>query len=154
MYTVAGLDGVTIIAGDLNSDAENPTGPSGTPTYGEIIAAGFTDAWERSKRSRRNPGFTCCQDPDLRNGPSLLDQRIDFVLARRSGGTSKSGKGRGRIRAEIIGEEQRDRTATLGLWPSDHAGLVAELRLTEEKSGRSGKSRKSGRLEEGERISW
>ena len=142
---VAGLNGVTIIAGDLNSDAANPSGPSGTPTYGDIIAAGFTDAWKRGRRSRGNPGFTCCQDPDLRNPRSLLDQRIDFVLARRSGGASKSDRARGRLRAEIIGEEQGDRTPTLGLWPSDHAGLVATLRLIGDKSDKSGRSEKSRR---------
>ena len=30
--------------------------------------------------------------------------------------------------AEVIGEELGDRTAA-GLWPSDHAGVVATLRL-------------------------
>ena len=35
---------------------------------------------------------------------------------------------RGQFNAEIVGEEDRDRTEG-GLWPSDHAGLVASLKL-------------------------
>jgi endonuclease/exonuclease/phosphatase family metal-dependent hydrolase len=141
---VAGLEGVTIVAGDLNSDPENPGAPSWTPTYDDMIDAGFSDAWEQGRHSRRNPGFTCCQDPNLRNGTSLLDQRIDFVLVRQSEPPSRSGKVRGSMKVEIVGEEQEDRTPTHGLWPADHAGLVAVLELPGEKSGRSGKSGKSG----------
>ena len=139
---VAGLEGVTIIAGDLNSDPKNPSAPSWTPTYDDMITAGFTDVWPRTRRSSRNSGFTCCQDPSLRNDRSLLDQRIDFVLVRRSDRASKSGKVRGSMKVEIVGEEQADRTLTLGLWPADHAGLVAELKLP---GARSHKSRRSGK---------
>ena len=74
--------------------------------------------------------------------PSLLDERIDFVLVRRWDDSSKSVKGRGRMKVEIVGEQQRDRTPTNGLWPADHAGLVAALNL--QKSGKSSKSDKSG----------
>ena len=140
---VASLDGVTIVSGDLNSDPENPGSPSWTPTYDDMITAGFTDIWERTRHSPREAGFTCCQDPDLRNGPSLLDQRIDFVLVRRSDRPSKSGKIGGRMTMEVVGEEQGDRTPTHGLWPADHAGLVAELNLPGAKSDRSNKSDKS-----------
>lgn len=126
---VAGLDGVTIVAGDLNSDPENPGTPSWTPTYGDMIAAGFTDAWEQAGQSSKDSGFTCCQDSNLRNGPSLLDRRIDFVLVRRSDNPSNSGMIAGSMTVEIVGDEQEDRTPTNGLWPADHAGLVAALRL-------------------------
>jgi endonuclease/exonuclease/phosphatase family metal-dependent hydrolase len=120
----AGLDGVTILAGDLNSDAANPGAPSWTPTYNTLIAAGFTDIWTRGHG--RDSGYTCCQAPDLRNAASLMDQRIDFVLARdsRSGGDVH-----GALRMEIVGEEQADRTDASGLWRSDHAGLIAWLKL-------------------------
>ena len=30
--------------------------------------------------------------------------------------------------ADVVGDELNDRTAS-GLWPSDHAGVVADLRL-------------------------
>lgn len=125
---VAGLDGVTIVAGDLNSDPE-PTSPYWTPTYGNMITAGFTDAWEQAGQSSKDPGFTCCQDAGLRNGPSLLDRRIDFVLVRRSDNLSSGGMVPGSMMVEIVGEEQEDRTPTNGLWPADHAGVVATLML-------------------------
>jgi hypothetical protein len=58
-----------------------------------------------------------------------FDQRIDFVLARSSDHEhGQWDEGRGHFRAEVVGEEAEDRTDT-GLWPSDHAGLVAALHL-------------------------
>ena len=142
---VGGLDGITIVAGDLNSDPENPGSPSWTPTYDDMITAGFEDPWERRSHSSRDSGFTCCQDPNLRNGPSLLDQQIVFVLVRRTDHPSKSGMIGGSIRDEVVGEEQEDRTPTQGLWPADHAGLVATLRLPSGRPNRFGKSNKSNK---------
>ena len=126
---------MTIVAGALNSDPENPDAPSWTPTYDDMITAGFTDAWQQTRHSSRDSGFTDCQDPNLRNGRSLLDQRVDFVLVRRSDHVSKSRKIRGSIKVEIVGKEQEDRTPTNGLWPADHAGLVAVLKRPGAKSG-------------------
>jgi len=121
-----GLGGVTILAGDFNSDAANPGAPSWTPTYDALVASGFTDAWLASGQAAGDPGFTCCQDPDLSNGSSMLDERIDFVLVRDA---RAHGERSGSIRVEIVGEEQADRVPGSGLWPADHAGLVAGLRL-------------------------
>ena len=53
---------------------------------------------------------------------------------RRSDHASKSGKIRGSMKVEIVGEGQEDRTPTNGLWPADHAGLVAALKLPGAKS--------------------
>lgn len=125
----AGLDGVTLLAGDFNSDAEaGPGAPSWTPSYQTLLDAGFVDAWTQSPQHPSDPGFTCCHDPDLRNGPSLLDERIDFVLVRAEGDPSAASRTPGAIWMEVVGEEQADRTVS-GLWPADHAGLVAALRL-------------------------
>ena len=120
----AGLDGVTILAGDLNSDAANPGAPSWTPTYDALIAAGFTDAWAQSGQAAHDAGFTCCQAADLRNGPSLLDQRIDFVLVRATPNPARSGFVPGAIDVDITADRAEE-----GLWLSDHAGLAATLRL-------------------------
>ena len=134
---VAGLDGVTIVSGDLNSDAEaGPGAPSWTPTYDLFRSAGFADAWQGSKSKRKDPGFTCCQDPDLMNPYSILDERIDHVLIRTDGKSTKSGRLSGSVKVEIVGEELGDRTPS-GLWPADHAGLVAGLRLPKGKSAKS-----------------
>jgi endonuclease/exonuclease/phosphatase (EEP) superfamily protein YafD len=123
----AGLEGVTILGGDLNSDAANPGAPSWTPTYDALLAAGFTDAWAQSGQPAQSAGYTCCQDPDLRNGTSLLDERIDFVLLRSSPNPAYSGLVPGSVQLEIVADEYDDRTDGSGLWPSDHAGLIATL---------------------------
>lgn len=127
----AGLDGVTIIAGDLNSDANAVEGdPSWTPTYGKLVEAGFVDAWLKAPESLTEDGFTCCQAPDLLNASSQLDERIDFVLIRPSNNPADDGNLPGSVMADIVGEEEGDRLPS-GLWPADHAGLVTDMRLPE-----------------------
>ena len=123
---LAGLNGASILIGDLNSDAAaDPTAPSWTPTYDRLLADGFVDTWTRAAGAR-SEGFTCCQDSSLRNTVSMLDERIDFVLVRQDPGFDPGPRFEGVTRAERIGAEQADRTPS-GLWPSDHAGLVADL---------------------------
>jgi endonuclease/exonuclease/phosphatase family metal-dependent hydrolase len=101
-----------IAAGDFNSAADGST----TATYG-ILTQTFQDAWV--KGNRQAPGFTCCQANDLRNKQSLLDERIDLVLAR---GTQPNPA----PKAKVIGDRQADKTPS-GLWPSDHAGVSATV---------------------------
>ena len=125
-YVAAGLEGVTIIAGDLNSDAAAEEGaPSWTETYDKLVASGFTDVWEARPRGRRASGLTCCFDKDLM-GENNFIERIDFVMVRSSEGSE--GRARGHYRMEVVGEQTGDRTSG-GLWPSDHAGLVANINL-------------------------
>ena len=126
---MAGLDGTVVLAGDLNSDPENPGQPSWTPTYADVVAAGFLDAWRDGPSTHDRVGYTCCQDPGLRNGRSELDRRLDFVLVK-NGAMATNRRGVApHLRAELVGARQRDRTPTNGLWPSDHAGVWATLRL-------------------------
>ena len=99
-----------ILEGDFNSRADG----SGTPTYANLIGAGFADAWGATHPGE--PGNTCCHASDLLDAAPLT-QRIDLVLLR--GGLSAFG-------ADAVGEELTDRTPS-GLWPSDHAGVVASL---------------------------
>lgn len=103
-----------VLAGDFNSSANG--GLDITPTYPELIAAGFTDGWAEANPS--DAGNTCCQEPTLDNVSSDLFERIDLVLLR-------GGMGIGR--AELVGTEP-DLTAP-PFWPSDHAGLVATVRV-------------------------
>ena len=114
--------------GDLNSDATaDPSEPSYTETYGAFVDGGFTDVWyESSPRKRSDTGVTCCQEdvPDVRTP----DQRIDFVLVRNDKLANDQGRHRGFFEAEVIGDMESDRTPS-GLWPSDHAGVVASVQL-------------------------
>ena len=107
-----------IWVGDFNSNADGPNVDSfNTPTYGNLIAAGFEDAWRIENPD--NPGFTCCQAADLLNPVSALSRRIDLVLFRGDFEVED---------VDIVGEDLDDRTPS-GLWPSDHAGVVTTLEL-------------------------
>jgi hypothetical protein len=124
-----GLEGVVVIAGDLNSDAAGAPGePDWTPTYGDLVDAGFADTWLTAGRFRRGRGYTCCQDPELRNPISVLDRRIDFVLIRGDGLKTRENGLPGWVSTELVGHRSWNRTPS-GLWPSDHAGLVTELKI-------------------------
>jgi len=117
-----------ILTGDLNSDASGCT----TDTYPNLIGDGFVDAWTLGRPL--GDGFTSNQADDLQNATSELFHRIDFILYRDEV-TAEGGPFRGSSQAERVGEESADRIAssatgpTVMLWPSDHAGVVAELRI-------------------------
>jgi endonuclease/exonuclease/phosphatase family metal-dependent hydrolase len=103
---------------DCNSSA-SAADPDATPTYMLLRNAGFGDAW-----ARKHPGadgLTCCQDADLRNVPSALFERIDYILFR----------GNFDVRhASLLGARPGDRTTKPDrVWPSDHAGVSATLEL-------------------------
>jgi len=104
--------GPIIAAGDFSSAADG----ANSPTYG-VLTQAFTDAWSRDHAGA--PGYTCCHDADLL-GNHALDERIDLVLYR--GGPS----GTRARNVELIGDRRNDRTAD-GMWPSDHAGVVATI---------------------------
>ncbi|MBX6382729.1 MAG: endonuclease/exonuclease/phosphatase family protein [Microbispora sp.] len=104
-----------VMVGDFNANAGDPNDPT-FATYQFLLGQGFTDAWRRKRPE--DPGFTCCQAPDLRNPVSSLTRRIDLVLFRGEFGVKS---------IDVIGDRPADRTPS-GLWPSDHAGVVATLR--------------------------
>ncbi len=115
MTEPANTDLPVILVGDYNSPANDPDSQS----YNILVDAGFNDVW--NEKFPNELGYTFGNQPDLRNEvPLVLDpQRIDLVMYR------------GDLMAESIdrvGEEPEDRTSS-GLWPSDHAGLVATLTL-------------------------
>ena len=100
-----------ILVGDFNSAA----GASNTATYANIQAAGFVDAYEQANPG--DPGFTCCHADDLQNPAPQLNRRIDHIFFQ---GPFAA------VQAQVVGDQVEGRTAS-GLWPSDHAGLVASL---------------------------
>jgi hypothetical protein len=75
----------------------------------------WTDAWSASD----GPGPTVGQAADLTNRDSTLRERIDYVFVRDV-----------RVLAcRRIGHLRADRTVPHRLWPSDHAGVVADLEI-------------------------
>jgi hypothetical protein len=85
------------------------------PTYTDFRAAGYHDVW--SRLFPKNAGLTCCQSEPDNNPVSELYQRIDLVLTV------------GRVEAfgaSLVGTDPKSRLKD-GLWPSDHAALVADV---------------------------
>jgi len=101
-----------IFIGDFNSNAAG----TGTKTYTKLKDVDFIDAWVIKGKGT---GFTCCQADDLLNQNSSLTERIDLVMFQGNFEVKDIG---------IVGNSQNDRIIS-GLWPSDHAGVVANLKL-------------------------
>ena len=97
-----------VYVGDYNSRAPD------APAYALLLAGVGSDAW---RDHPRDSGATCCFDATLTDPTDPLTSRIDLVL---------HGNGVRAARARVVGDDPGDRTAS-GLWPSDHAGVVARL---------------------------
>jgi endonuclease/exonuclease/phosphatase family metal-dependent hydrolase len=117
-----------IVMGDLNSPADG----SGSPAHLDFLGAGFQDAWTRAHGS--DSGFTGQPKVDLKAPDFGASHRIDYVLAR--GGFSADGM-------RIEGTDVRDKTPS-GLWPSDHAAIVAKLDLLKHDSDQDSQGRAIG----------
>jgi hypothetical protein len=119
-----------IMVGDMNSSPDHPSIPgplplpppfdAGIPTpYQLFVDAGFVDIWEF--RAGNQAGFTCCQAEDLSNRRSELYERIDMIFALDEPAKVK--------KLRLVGAKASDKTrpSGRGLWPSDHAGVAAQL---------------------------
>jgi len=84
-----------------------------------LLGAGFIDVWSKAQPS--DPGFTWpLHGEDPFTPIATPTQRIDLVLAR--GGFGVQG-------ARLVGNNQLTDLTPSGLWPSDHAGVVAILQV-------------------------
>lgn len=83
------------------------------PTYVDFLSAGYGDVW--SQLFPGLSGLTCCQSETDNNAISQLYQRIDLILT--LGPVAPLG-------VAVIGADPRSITPD-GLWPSDHAGVLA-----------------------------
>ena len=109
-----------ILAGDFNDEP-------GTYVYSIVTNGGFKDMYEGRLLGRSDPGYTCCQQQDLLNYSSILDERIDYIFARNqdddSGPTVAA-----TLLGLVVGDRQLNKTfSTPRLWPSDHGGLYTIL---------------------------
>jgi endonuclease/exonuclease/phosphatase family metal-dependent hydrolase len=112
-----------IAAGDFNSA---PTDPF-VPPYVQFVAAGYDDMWQRSPWGQHDAGLTCCQDEELFNDASAFDRRIDHILLK-APVQFLPAQAVGPTMTFVVGDREQDKTSS-GLWPSDHAGVVARLRV-------------------------
>ena len=99
-----------ILLGDFNTPA-----PDGT-AYQILLSAGYVDLWQMDSAGTGN---TCCQAPALLNEVSGHSVRIDQIFVRNLELPVS-------VMTHTIGDKPSDRI-TSGLWPSDHAGVVAHL---------------------------
>lgn len=104
-----------VLAGDFNSRPGDGGG-----AYGILAGAGYADAWTAAGGDP-DGGWTAGQSGSLLEDDAL-SHRIDHVLYRPDGVRA--------VAAEVVGDREADRSAPTGLWPSDHAGVVTELRLS------------------------
>jgi len=110
MNELNSIAGPVVLVGDFNSPAGAPS-----PKSYATIAGRFTDAYAQTNPG--TPGFTCCTS--LTAPAPGHGERIDIVFFR-GGVTAKA--------VEIVGIDPAKRSPA-GLWPSDHAGVVASLEV-------------------------
>lgn len=118
-----GKGGTIVATGDFNSASDGST----TTSYAQLTAPGkFRDSWSEKLLG---PGDSCCQESNvipqlapgqLNNPVSTLKTRIDLILSR--GAARSDGDD-----AELIGDTPFQGAPPF--WPSDHAGVVSDLRL-------------------------
>ena len=99
-----------ILLGDFNTAA-----PDGT-AYQMLLAAEYIDVWQPDADAMGN---TCCQVGDLRNEMSAHRKRIDLIFVRNHEGEVSA-------ITHTVGDKPSDRLPS-GVWPSDHAGVVAVI---------------------------
>lgn len=99
-----------IVLGDFNTRAPNGT------AYQILLSAGYVDIWQVDSEGTGN---TCCQDDNLLNEVSDHSVRIDQIFVRNLELPAS-------VMTHTIGDKPSERLAS-GLWPSDHAGVVAHL---------------------------
>jgi endonuclease/exonuclease/phosphatase family metal-dependent hydrolase len=132
-------DEIIVVVGDLNSDpGDGPVWECAAPPdfscptpYSVMAANGYVDAW-MLRNGAPDPGYTCCQEDLLTNGDSWLDQRIDHIWVRPPTEGAQGPHFLNAVHATVVGNRQEDRTVD-GLWPSDHAGVVAGMTFRHKK---------------------
>jgi endonuclease/exonuclease/phosphatase family metal-dependent hydrolase len=104
-----------VLVGDFNSAADGALVNS-TPTYGNLITGGFVDVWEQAHPHQN--GFTSGGiDGALTEPIGSFNRRIDHIFVQ---GDVQV------VNARLVGSQ---RQTPEGLWPSDHLGMTASLRL-------------------------
>jgi len=98
-----------ILVGDLNSDPRDAAADAAA--YKTVRAAGFVDVFRKRPKTSGQP-------ERVNNAVSELARHIDHILTRPKMEVLKT---------QVVGNKTTDRIE--GLWPSDHAGVVARIRV-------------------------
>jgi len=108
--------GPTIIVGDINSSSDDTGSIMGLESPYMQLADVYYDTW--TLRPGKPQGYTCCFDEDLSIDADLYE-RIDMIF------TSEFPD---RVKANVVGNDEEDQSFS-GLWPTDHAGVVARIKF-------------------------
>jgi hypothetical protein len=113
-----------VAVGDFNSELDETFAlPGGGPVVpdsaGVMLAGGFEDAWSTVHTTDE---FTCCFDGDLADPDAELYSRIDLILTRGGFGVTD-------VRRVGVAPDTGLSVFDRPLYPSDHAGVVADLVL-------------------------
>jgi endonuclease/exonuclease/phosphatase family metal-dependent hydrolase len=125
VQTAANTTMPVVLVCDCNANPDNPADPifQNFPAYLLLKNAGFVDAFRTARPT--DPGFTFGQAENLLNVASTMSHRIDLVQFRGPFVVKD---------VQVVGASPADRLP-LGLWPSDHAGVVATLELPDQHGG-------------------
>jgi endonuclease/exonuclease/phosphatase family metal-dependent hydrolase len=108
-----------ILLGDFNSSPLHTPIGSIVPPYQVLTGTGLADVWTTNALGFLDPnGFTCCQQEDLANTTSLLDERIDLIFVGNSGAFLPFALVTGRVPLFSL---------TPPRWASDHGGVFSTL---------------------------
>ncbi|MBC2713222.1 MAG: endonuclease/exonuclease/phosphatase family protein [Desulfosarcina sp.] len=121
-----------IMVGDFNSSPKDVPGYGYHPLYEvwipyippymQALEAGYLDAWLLQKRY--DDGYTSGFD-ELVSDPTVeLTTRIDHIFLGPNGYKIE------KVKAVVVGDDVKDMTPN-GLWPSDHAGVVAKIKFSQ-----------------------
>ena len=123
LAALADEDHPIVLVGDFNSGPDDAF----PAPYAQLADAGFADVWLHRTGRRGGAGPTCCFTETLDDPDAELTSRIDLIWVR-SPRAFPPRRPVGPVRARVVGDELGDRTPD-GLWPSDHAGVVAAMLL-------------------------
>jgi len=119
VQTAANTTLPVVLVCDCNANPDNPADPifQNFAAYLLLKNAGFVDVFRTARPN--DPGFTFGQAENLLNVTSTMSRRIDLVQFRGPFTIED---------VQVVNASPADRER-LGLWPSDHAGVVATLTL-------------------------
>lgn len=120
----------TVIVCDCNSDPNSgvvaPQDKAPPSAAYQLLTqrGGFSDLWLQ-QQSPAGPGYTAGLSELVNDSTAdAFNRRLDLVLARPARKTDVAIAG-----GDVIGDQLTDRDDRTGLWPSDHAGVVMQLRI-------------------------
>ena len=118
-----------IMLGDFNSSEDDEVFTHNVyglimPPYWQAIYKGYSDSW--LLQDDFGDGYTSGFDEDVNDPTAELTTRIDLIFIDQKKLKIKN------VDADVVGDEIEDMTPS-GLWPSDHAGVVAKIRFSHKK---------------------